>query len=57
MCLKADKSVDVGNVVCNADAISNFTGMTIYVPNDAPVSFIAAGQPWPFAEITYVPSF
>lgn len=57
MCLKADKTEDVMAAACNADAISNFAGITAYSPSQAPASFNSAGQPWPFVEITDTPSF
>lgn len=57
MCLKADGTEDVSGAVCQADAIDNFNGITPYSANDAPDSFIAAGSPWPMAEITDSPTF
>ena len=57
MCLKADKTQDIAGTVCAANGINNFTGISAFAPNDAPVSFIISSQPWPFADITDDPSF
>ena len=57
MCIKADKSEDVSGQACRADGIDNFTGITPYSVNDAPITFIAAGNPWPLAEINDEPLF
>jgi len=57
LCIKADKSLDVGSATCHADGIDTFNGIAPYAPNDAPLSFIGAGNPWPMVEITDTPSF
>jgi hypothetical protein len=57
MCIKADGTADLAGVACQNDGIDNFNGMTAYVPNDAPISFITSGSPWPMAEITDTPTF
>lgn len=57
MCIKSDKTEDVLGTVCQADGIDDFSGMLPYAPNDAPVSFVAEGSPWPMVEITDAPLF
>jgi len=57
MCIKSDKTADLTNAACVSDGIDNFNGLSAYAPVDAPISWIAAGQPWLLPEITDQPVF